>query len=340
MDESVPGFVSWYKTDSGQHIPQISTDLGFVDTLGSWKSRWGIGRMNYLVPPGLYAIGSPDSDSPVVVTANYKMTYDLVRKALAGRDIWLLVLETFGINVWCAAGKGTFGTGELVRRVEQSGLSRLVTHRELILPIMGAAGVKGVEVKQRTGFNCRFATLRIDDLPEWLDNGMVATSTMRQLTFTTFERLILTPVEIVSSLKTALYMIPLIVIAAATSGGYSLSNGALALLVSLLAILSGAFVSPLLLPWLPTRSFAIKGAVVGIACSAALYAALQLRGILPAIALIVGISSVSSFLMLNFTGSTPFTSRSGVKYEMRLALPLQGAGVIIALVAAVCWRFL
>ena len=119
-------------------VPVIATELTLSDRLGAWKARWGIGRMNYIVPAGLYAIGSPTVDSPVIVTANYKMSYDIVRSSLAGRSLWLLVLETFGINVWCAAGKGTFGTEELVRRIEASGLSKLVNHRKIFLPVLGA----------------------------------------------------------------------------------------------------------------------------------------------------------------------------------------------------------
>jgi len=135
--------VHWMKSDAGS-IAVISGSLTSGDILGGWKARWGIGRMSYIVPPGLYAIGEPDAEAPVVVTANYKMSFDLVRREMAARNVWLLVLETYGINVWCAAGKGTFGTGELVRRIESSSLSRVVSHRRLILPIMGAAGVKAI----------------------------------------------------------------------------------------------------------------------------------------------------------------------------------------------------
>jgi acetyl-CoA decarbonylase/synthase complex subunit gamma len=39
------------------------------------------------------------------------------------------VLDTQGINVWCAAGKGTFGTDELVHRIEETGLSEVVRSR-------------------------------------------------------------------------------------------------------------------------------------------------------------------------------------------------------------------
>ncbi|MRR35042.1 acetyl-CoA synthase subunit gamma, partial [bacterium] len=173
-------------------MPIVSTGFRFNDRLGAWKARGGIGRMSYLVPPGLYAVGSPGPQDPVVVTANYKMSYDLVRRELTGRNIWLLVLETFGINVWCAAGKGTFGTDELVRRLKKTELAAVVEHRILILPILGAPGVAAHQVARRTGFRVRYATIRAADLPEFLDNGMVTTPVMRQLTFTTYERLVLT----------------------------------------------------------------------------------------------------------------------------------------------------
>ena len=182
-------------------MPRVSSELAFADRLGACKARWGIGRMNFMVPPGLYAIGNPAAADPVVVTANYKMSYDIVRRALAGRNVWLLVLETYGINVWCAAGKGTFGTGELVRRIASSRLAEVVSHRRLILPILGAPGVSAHEVARRSGFAVSYATIRATDLPEYLDNGMVTTPAMRELTFTLYERLVLIPVELVLALK-------------------------------------------------------------------------------------------------------------------------------------------
>ena len=78
--------------------------------------------MHYTVEPGLYAVGKPDERSPVLVTANYKLSFDKLRNELTGRNVWILVLDTKGINVWCSAGKGTFGTMELVGRIESTGL--------------------------------------------------------------------------------------------------------------------------------------------------------------------------------------------------------------------------
>ena len=122
-------------------IPQVSSFLAWADGLGAFKARWGIGRKHYTIDPGLYALGTPNGQSPVLVTSNYKMSFDRLRQALPGRNSWILVLDTKGINVWCAAGKGTFGTAELVTRIESSSLTQIVSHRELILPQLGGAGV-------------------------------------------------------------------------------------------------------------------------------------------------------------------------------------------------------
>lgn len=141
-----------FVTHIGRQSPQVSTVLYWADRLGHWKARWGIGRMKYVVEPGLYAIGNPDGNSPVFVSANYKMSFDRLRSQLDGRDGWILVLDTKGINVWCAAGKGTFGTDELVKRIEAVKLDRIVNHRTLIVPQLGATGVSAHEVKQQSDF--------------------------------------------------------------------------------------------------------------------------------------------------------------------------------------------
>jgi len=321
-------------------VPQVAPTLTFADRFGSWKARWGIGRMNYMVPPGLYAVGAPTPESPVLVTANYKMSYDIVRNALAGRNIWLLVLETYGINVWCAAGKGTFGTEELVRRIELSGLPKAVTQRRLILPILGAPGVAAHEVTKQTGFSIRYATIRAGDLPEYLDNGMVTTPTMRELTFTFRERLVLIPVELVQALKpTAIAAAALLIMGAVLQGP---ANALMAACAYLGAVVAGAAISPLLLPWLPGRSFSLKGAVAGLAWITAFYLLAGGQGwnAIATAAAFMAFPAVSAFYTLNFTGCTNYTSRSGVKKEMRIAMPVIGGGVIFSALMVLAGRFL
>jgi acetyl-CoA decarbonylase/synthase complex subunit gamma len=339
MDEKVPGFLGWLSNGSGK-VPRIGSRLTLADHLGACKARWGIGRMGYLVPAGLYAIGDPTPEEPVVVTANYKMSYDIVRSALAGRNVWLLVLETFGINVWCAAGKGTFGTDELVNRINGTGLANIVKHRRLILPILGAPGVAAHEVTGRTGFSIKYGTIRASDLPEYLDNGMVTTPLLGELTFSFYERLVLVPVEIVHALKSIILFGGLIFLTAALVNGLTLAI--VAFLAFLGAVLTRLALTPVFLPWIPMRSFAAKGALAGVAWSVIIY---LLEGganwSLPVIiAVFLALPAISAFYALNFTGCTNFTSRSGVKKEMRISIPVMGAALLVSTLVFIAGRFL
>lgn len=313
-------------------MPRISTDLSLHDHLGACKARWGIGRMNFIVPPGLYAIGHPSPEDPVLVTANYKMSYDMVRRSLDGRNCWLLVLETYGINVWCAAGKGTFGTGELVRRVSSTGLAKVVSHRRMILPLLGAPGVAAYQVAQRCGFSVSFSAIRAAELPEYLDNGMVTTPGMRKLTFTLYERLVLIPVEMVLALKSIAVIGAMVLLMALAFANPAV--GVTIFFAYLGAVFSGIALGPILLPWLPGRSFAVKGAFIGLLWSGLFYLFAGGNGwSAPVIAAnFLALPAVSAFYTLNFTGCSTYTSRSGVKKEMRLALPVMGGAVFASLV--------
>jgi hypothetical protein len=295
--------------------------------------------MNYRVDPGLYALGNPDGQAPVLVTANYKMSFDKLRAALPNRDAWILVLDTKGINVWCAAGKGTFGTAELVGRLQSSGLPQIVTHRELILPQLGGPGVSAHQVRKLSGFKVVYGPIRASDLAAFLDAGLKASPEMRLKTFTAWERIVLIPVELVGALKMAILPLSFFFLVDSLwrPGGFAqnaLSHGLYSVLAILFGILAGAVVAPLLLPFLPGRSFSFKGLVVGIL--AALVFVVPgadgwntWPGRAGLLAWFLWIPAVSSFLAMNFTGSSTYTSLSGVKKEMGRAVPLQiGVGII------------
>ncbi|MCG6550932.1 MAG: hypothetical protein L7F77_01295, partial [Candidatus Magnetominusculus sp. LBB02] len=88
-------------------IKEVSATLSRNDQWGAVKCRLTSFRNKYTVTPGLYAVGRPSDNSDVFVSANYKLSFDKLRSALPGKDAWILALDTKGINVWCAAGKGT-----------------------------------------------------------------------------------------------------------------------------------------------------------------------------------------------------------------------------------------
>ena len=116
-------------------------------------------RNQYQVNPGLYCVGNPSSDDPVFVTANYKLSLDALRKELTGINSWILVIDTRGINVWCAAGKKTFTAEEVGYQVKKEQLDQLVSHRELILPQLAANGVAARDIKKLCGFKGRFGPI-------------------------------------------------------------------------------------------------------------------------------------------------------------------------------------
>ncbi len=330
-------------------VPVVSTVLSWRDGLGTVAARWGVGRMDYRVEPGIYAVGSPDPEAPVAVTANCKLTFDKVRVALHGRSAWILVLDTMGINVWCAAGKGTFGTEELVRRIEAVGLSRIVSHRRVVLPQLGAPGVAAHLVRGRSGFNAVYGPVRVEDLPAYLDAGGEAGPGMRRKTFDLAERAVLIPVELVEAVKYGLPIAAVLFLVAGLGwqGGYAeslLLHGPQAASIVATAILAGAVLTPLLLPWLPGRAFSVKGAIAGIAVSVVAAAAwwpgsASAGGLLEIGGLAMASVALAAFLAMNFTGASTFTSLSGVKKEMRVAVPLEIAGTAAGLMAWTASRF-
>lgn len=321
-------------------VPLVKTVLNRRDRLGTIRVRWGIRRNQYQVAPGLYGIGRPDAGSPVLVTANYKLSFDILRSEAGIADAWILVVDTRGINVWCAAGKGTFSTEEVVQRVKSTGLERVVEHRRLILPQLSATGVATRRVKKGCGFNVTWGPVRAADLKRFLDAGMQADEAMRRVTFSLGERMTLVPVELSFLPRYLLWaMAATFLLSGIGAGIFSLQAAWFrgVLLTAALAggVFAGAVAAPMLLPWIPVRAFSLKGALVGAAAGLAIVAGLRehLNG-WEAAALLTCTAVLSSYLTMNFTGSTPYTSPSGVEKEMRRAIPFQAGA---ALAVPVLW---
>ncbi len=325
------------ETDVGI-VPQVSTQLVFKDTIGTWKTRWGIGRMDYKVAPGIYAIGTPDKDSNVLVTANYKLTFDTLRKELEGLNVWVLVLDTKGINVWCAAGKGTFGTAELINRISKTKLFSIVSHRTLILPQLGAPGVRAHEVTKSTGFRIIYGPVRANDIQEFITSGMKANEEMRTVKFNMMDRLVLTPMELVATFKISLMIFGILFLL-----NLFIVNpfGVIDFYAYVGAIITGCVLTPVLLPWIPGRAFAWKGWLLGLLWTLVVVLlnggiATPSFGIIKELGYLLVLPSISAFYAMNFTGSSTYTSFSGVLREMRKAIPVIiitiGLGILLLLV--------
>lgn len=340
MDQS---FVSGSLSTPAGELPKVSSILTRQDRWGTIKARLGASRMAYSIDPGLYALGEPDKLSPVLATANYKMSFDCLRQALAGRNAWILVLDTKGINVWCAAGKGTFGTDELIRRIETSGLKNAVSHRKIILPQLGAPGVSAHQVKEFSGFSVCYGPIRAMDLPKYLDAGRKAAKEMRVMTFPLKERAVLIPIELLEAIKPFLIISVAFLILSVLlgPGGFTMNlihDGLFAVGALFCAVLGGTVLNPLFLPYLPGRAFSVKGLLIGLAIALGL---IFLRGIdlqlwpgrMEALSWLLLIPAIAAYLAMNFTGCSTYTSLSGVKKEMRFALPLEISAGILGLAA-------
>jgi hypothetical protein len=286
--------------------------------------------MGHRVEPGLYRLGNPTPDSPVFASANYTLSFDALRSALTGIDAYILVLDTKGINVWCAAGKGTFGTEEIIHRIETTALASIVTHRRIIVPQLGAPGISWMEVLRRSGFKIEFGPVRASDLPEFL-KAHTATPAMRTVQFPLRDRVVLIPVELVQ-------VLPYAVIATLVVGFFLNWIVAAQLLT---AALAGTVLLPVLLPYIPTKDFSTKGLILGFVVMLPFIWFNTVSGGSPmmqagyAAASLLFFPPITAFLALNFTGATTFTSRTGVRKEIftyiRVIAAMFVTGFIIAL---------
>ncbi len=343
---ATPAWITGVLPSPAGPVPQAAADWSRSDYLGMVRSRIGAFRMRYAVPPGLYAVGSPDRGSDVLVSANYKLSFDVLRRAVKGMNVWVLVLDTKGINVWCAGGKGTFGTEELVKRMAGVRLAEVVNHRRLIVPQLGAAGVSAHAVQKQTGFRVSFGPVSAKDIPAYVREGRRKTAAMSTVRFTMLDRLVLTPMEINPAMKKfpwfalgALLLFGLeptgILYRNAWTGGVPI------LVLLLVSVLAGAFLTPVLLPFVPFRSFAVKGWIVGVITTAA---AVEGFGLIHAAdrlllaAAYLFFPAVSSYLALQFTGATTYTGISGVKKELRFGIPVYAGAVVLSAVLLVLFK--
>lgn len=340
--------------DGGHAFPSVRPDWTARDWLGAIAVRLNVGRMGYRVAPGLYGLGNPGREAPVFVTANYKLSFDHVRRALRDLSAWILVLDTRGVNVWCAAGKGTFSTAEVVRQIAATHLHNVITHRRLILPQLGAVGVASHEVAKQSGFVVVYGPVRAADIPAWLKAGRRKDPAMRTVRFSLLDRLILVPVEIANGRMHLLIMaaVALVLGLIRTRGAHALLAGAFAgyAVQFLGSALAACILVPLLLPWLPTRSFSVKGATVGLSLTALMiglavsrpgsgfWAVFQGGWSIAGAALVS--AAISAFVGLNFTGATVFTSQSGTMLETRRLLPFIASAAAGGLLLLIIGAFL
>ena len=138
---------------------------------------------------GLRTVGQPGPDAPVFVTCNFDLTVRRVTRALRGLDCYLLVAPSKGINVWCAAGGGTFNAHSIVSVLKTSRITEKVNHRTLILPQLSAPGIDVARVERETDWRCKFGPVYARDIPGYVAAKFRKTEAMRRARFPLGNRL-------------------------------------------------------------------------------------------------------------------------------------------------------
>lgn len=335
------------ETSSGE-VNVLTTELMAIDKIRNIGVRLGIGRDDYRVPVGIYAIGAPNEESPVLVTANYKLTVDKLRIELEGLKLWLLVIDTKGVNVWCAAGKGTFSTEEIIYRIQKTKLKKLVTHNQLILPQLSAPGISAYEITRFTGFKVIYGPVYARDIKEFFKNNYEATEEMRRVRFSLLERVVVSPLEAVRTIKYLPFVFIFFLLMQLLEGNdggvtQALENGLINTVPYAIAVIIGTILVPILLPILPFRMFSMKALILGGIWSVVVIKYSSAfnydNNFMIYISNSLLLTSIISFLGMNFTGSTTFTSLSGVKKETLLTVPVVVAASLAGVVLMILEKF-
>lgn len=266
------------------------------------------------VRPGLRRIGEPDASSPLLLTCNFSLTVRRLTRVLRGRNAWLLVANSKGINVWCAAGGGHLTHHEVIGAIRASGIDRLVEHRQLILPQLSATGVERQKVEEVTGFQCRWGPARLEDLPGFFAQECRASKDYRKMRFPLWERMEMA----------LMWVVPMAVVAAVAVG--SLADAWTGLAAAAMVALSvGAMFAAL--PWLAVTGakslfsfggFALVGAGAGVLalarCGEPAPAQMALLGCANAVAMAV--------LYLDLAGTTPWYPSNINSFRNRYSVEL------------------
>jgi ferredoxin len=149
--------------------------VNVVGTLGRffpWPSRTGV-----------IEIGRPGRASPVLVTCSYRLTVERLRRALRGVDAYLLVANSRGVNVWCAATGGLLTNHDVLSALKTTGIGNLVDHRQVILPQLAATGVEARPLEAKSGWKVVWGPVYAEDIPAFLDGQVEKSAEMRQVRF-------------------------------------------------------------------------------------------------------------------------------------------------------------
>ena len=304
---------------------QVTLRTMFIDL---WELFFRIIPPYPKVRTGLYRVGEPDAKSPVLVTGNFDLTVRRLVRAIDNQvDVWLLVADSGGINVWCAAGGGYFTAEKVIAAVKSSHLNEVVHHRALILPQLCANGVDGWRVRQETGWGVHWGPPRAADIPAYLATKRKKTGAMRWVRFPLKDRLEMVTVTL--GFYALLILIPVFIFWRD-------------LFWPITASLFGlSYFYAVVHPWLPGRDGMVKSIPLTFIAITGLIVYTTLWEPMPAISLfnwVLGLTALSVFTAGEMQGMSPLMRGEQANWGWEAVIGLT-LGLIYWLVPmAIGWR--
>lgn len=137
----------------------------------------------------VHKIGNPGRRSPVFLSGNYTLTVHRLLKVLKPYDCYLVVANSKGSNVWCAAGMNEFNEFDIIDAINVSGIADAVDGRAIIAPPYAAPGVDAEEVTAQTGFKLVWGPTHLNDIPDYIEKNYRRDYDMTQAQFGFVDRM-------------------------------------------------------------------------------------------------------------------------------------------------------
>ncbi len=285
--------------------------IDYAKALVQWIHAF---KRTYAIEPGLYHLSDDvDVHTPVLVTGNYHLSVFLLLRHLQGRNVRLLVVDTDGINVWCAAGKLQFSNDAILQQLERYDRAELTDRKwlRLVLPKFGLAGID-IRGLRKEKIRPIIGPLYAREVPAWLAAPKLVDQNESRVHFGLQMRLFSWLPGFVQftgySLGVALAFFLLVEL----PFGVHTPVG----IVAVAAVMSTLY--PVLFPWLWGQRFAVKGITLSAWLLLAVSWALSPAVAASAIPVVV---ATGIFTALAYTGNSAVSNYSRVRREIAAYLP-------------------
>jgi acetyl-CoA decarbonylase/synthase complex subunit gamma len=127
-------------------------------------------RKPVAVQPGVKTFGSPNENSPVLMTTNFALTFYTVASDIesSGLDCYLIVVDTEGLAVDSSVAGRKLTSDKVAETLKESKIEEKVKHRKLIIP--GKAARLSGEIQELSGWEVLVGPRDSSEIPKFLQD--------------------------------------------------------------------------------------------------------------------------------------------------------------------------